>query len=309
MNMNATSVSVIIPTYNGAHKILNILKALEQQTLKDFEVVIVIDGSTDNTAQIIKNNKFKLNLKIISRENGGRAIVRNVGAEESLGEFLIFFDDDMRPLPNCVENHIKHHSTYPESICVGTQEEDILRLKTDFQYFKYYIVNKWMMDLPPSGIAISQKDIYITAANFSISKDLFDRLGRFDERLTDAEDFELGTRADAMGISIYYNPNARAFHDDPVTCYSYIRRQREYATAHKRLHQLRPEIVGKFKNAQEYNPSFFKRIVFSLFANKFFVYTIDRINFYQFMLPKKARYKLYDIVVCGMAKVFPQRQM
>src|SRR6187397_1060160 len=97
------STSVIIPTYNGAHKVVNVLRALEQQTHLPDEVVVVIDGSTDNTAELLRTNTFKLpSLRIIEQPNGGRAQVRNRGAKEASQDLLIFFDDDMRPVPQSV---------------------------------------------------------------------------------------------------------------------------------------------------------------------------------------------------------------
>ena len=72
------TVSVIIPTYNGAHKILNVLKALEQQSYCDFETLVVIDGSTDNTADVVSNATLNLtSLRIVQQKNKGRVAVRN----------------------------------------------------------------------------------------------------------------------------------------------------------------------------------------------------------------------------------------
>ncbi|MDO1448849.1 glycosyltransferase family 2 protein [Rhodocytophaga aerolata] len=302
-------VSLIIPTYNGASKVLNILKALEKQTFRNFEVIVVIDGSSDNTKETLENFKTGLDLKIFYRQNGGRAVARNTGAREAKGDLLIFFDDDMRPMPDCVEQHVTHHQKYINSICVGSAMDDRNFVKTDFHAFRIYINNTWSKNLPVYPIPMNSHNLLLAAANCSINKMSFLQLGGFDERLTDAEDFELGTRAHEKGFSIYYNSQARAFHDDPVTCRSYIRRQREYTKAHIKLHKIRPEIVGNYSNASIYKPSPLKKVVFCLFANKFFVHTIDHFNFYRFVMPQKVRYKLYDLVVWGMAKVFPDRQL
>jgi len=307
--MTSPSVSVIIPTYNGAAKILNILAALETQTFSAFEVIVVIDGSTDNTYSLLTDSTFALDLKVINRSNGGRSVARNTGTKESQGHLIIFFDDDMRPLPDCIEKHLSHHHYYKNSICVGLAIDDENLLSSDFQKFRSYLTNIWNQHLPDEGVAMNEKNLLLAAANCSMPISIFQQLGGFDERLTDAEDFELGTRAIAQAIPVYFNIQAKAFHDDPVTCYTYIRRQREYAKAHEKLQQLKPHLVGIYSNAQVYKPSVLKKAVFGLFANKFFVYSIDRFNFYQFVLPQKIRYKLYDVVVWGMAKVFPQRQM
>ena len=61
-------ISVIIPTYNGAHKIMNVLYSLERQTVKPDEVIVVIDGSTDNTVELLKQQQLNfISFKIIDR--------------------------------------------------------------------------------------------------------------------------------------------------------------------------------------------------------------------------------------------------
>ena len=65
------TVSIIIPTYNGANKILNVLGALEQQTYQNFETLVVINGATDNTVQVVNNASLKLaSLRVIEQKTG-----------------------------------------------------------------------------------------------------------------------------------------------------------------------------------------------------------------------------------------------
>lgn len=115
-------ISVIIPTFNGFHKIMRILKKLEQQSKKPDEVIVVVDGSTDETVRLLQQKQFSFKaFKIIERENGGRSKVRNKGAKEAGGDLLIFFDDDMLPEPDCVAIHFQHHEKFSGSILMGTQ--------------------------------------------------------------------------------------------------------------------------------------------------------------------------------------------
>lgn len=82
------SLSLIIPTYNGAHKIVNLLDSLKEQTLQPNEIIIVIDGSTDNTIEVLQTYKqFFTNLTIIEQENQGRACVRNNGAKIAKSDY------------------------------------------------------------------------------------------------------------------------------------------------------------------------------------------------------------------------------
>ena len=136
--------SIVIPTYNGALKIPSLLNALASQTCKDFEVLVVIDGSTDNTYEIVSGHLSDFqHARIIQQPNKGRAATRNKGAREATGEIVIFLDDDVEPLNNLVELHVQHHQTTDNSILVGQLFMDIRDNKNDFFDYRYFIEQKW----------------------------------------------------------------------------------------------------------------------------------------------------------------------
>ncbi|NJL14020.1 MAG: glycosyltransferase family 2 protein [Microscillaceae bacterium] len=84
--------SILIPTYNGAHKLVNLLEALTLQTDTDFETIILVDGSTDNTLELLQQNTWSLSaLKVIPQANGGRALSRNRAAQAAEGNLLLFW--------------------------------------------------------------------------------------------------------------------------------------------------------------------------------------------------------------------------
>jgi glycosyltransferase involved in cell wall biosynthesis len=90
------AISVIIPTYNREKSLKRCLRSLENQTFKDFEVIICDDGSTDNTKKIINYFKTSLNIKYIflNKNSGGPAVPRNVGINNSKAKYLAFLDSD-----------------------------------------------------------------------------------------------------------------------------------------------------------------------------------------------------------------------
>lgn len=90
-------ISVIIPVYNTEKYIEKCLNSLEEQIMNDFEIIIVNDGSTDNSEEVIKKYiKEHKNLKIIylKKENGGLASARNFGVEKASGKYIAFLDSD-----------------------------------------------------------------------------------------------------------------------------------------------------------------------------------------------------------------------
>lgn len=299
-------VSVIIPTYNGAHKISNILQALTQQTFTDFETIVVIDGSTDNTQEVIESFKNKLpHLKVIVQENKGRGAVRNRGAKEANGDLFVFFDDDMIPLNNCIEEHIKHHQKFPNTINTGDLAEDSSKCKTDIQKYKAYISAQWSKTLTNFiDKPLKKERIFITAANFSIPKKLFLDLNGFDENLNDIEDFDLAVRAFKANIQMYYCYGAFAWHNEYITCQSYIKRQRQYYIAIAQLEKTKPELYREFDDKKVILPTGFKKIIFKLFANRFWIWSVDKCN-WLLIIPKKLRYKIYDLTITSNGVFYP----
>lgn len=299
-------VSVIIPTYNGADKIKKILQSLERQTFQNFEIIVGIDGSTDNTKEILENQKYFSSERLIvfEQENKGRAVIRDNAAKKAQSNLLVFFDDDMIPEEDSIEKHYKHHLINKNSILGGNQLDKYEGSVTDFLKFKEYLSKKWM-SIYGNKVSLLKKDnLFVTAANFSISKTLFFNLGGFDERLTDAEDWDLSIRALEQGIDIYFDPENIAYHNDYVTCKKYILRQRQYLQAHKTLETLNPQLYSnKYKRNAIIKISLFKNILFVVFANKFNVWLIDNYNIYK-IFPKLLRYKLYDVVVTGLGKIY-----
>lgn len=304
--METTKVSIIVPSYNGAHKLPNILKALEAQTVQDFETIVVVDGSTDNTREVLESTQWQLNLQVVYRENGGRAVVRNAGVVAAKGDLLIFFDDDMRPTPVCVELHLAHHAQYSASILVGSQLEDFEKVSSDFQQFKAELSRTWAPFDNFGQIPANQP--FITAANFSLSKTLFERLEGFDERLTDAEDFDLAVRAVGEQVPLYFNNKVLAWHDDFVTCSGLIKRHRQYHQSHITLQELKPDLYQKYDQYKTAKIGRFKKIIYWFFAQKFWRWSIDKFNWLR-ILPKQLRYKIYNIVLTGYSVYFIDKKI
>jgi glycosyltransferase involved in cell wall biosynthesis len=101
--MPTTKATVIVPTYMGEKKILTLMRALDVQTSQDFNCVIAVDGSTDDTVNLLRSTATQFNKTIIEQKNLGRSVSRNVGAKHTQGELLVFFDDDMEPRPDSIE--------------------------------------------------------------------------------------------------------------------------------------------------------------------------------------------------------------
>ena len=307
-------VSIIIPTYNGVHRVQKLLKTLEKQTYESFEILVIIDGSTDNSYNILRKFKTPLkNLKIIYQENKGRSGARNRGIGESQGDLLLFLDDDMIPIPQFIEQHASFHKAEQDSILVGGcshgNESDAL-----VDIYRRNTEEKWLVDKDLNRetniIPIGIENFYFTTQNLSIPRKIFDEIQIFDEELRDSEDFDLFMRLHKLSVPIFLDKRAFAYHEDYRSLESYISRQREYILARKQLAQKRPEYVKT-------HPLAFERVnkqipPLKLFISRFFVYG----PFWKFWLnlfhksklvPQNSLFRIIDIIIYASSTCYLYR--
>ncbi|MEM2143744.1 MAG: glycosyltransferase family 2 protein [Candidatus Jordarchaeaceae archaeon] len=100
-------VSVIIPTYKRGHLIKHILDSLKNQTYKNFEVIIIVKPSGDQTVAVIEQYKNCLSVSVVWQQKGNCLDAINIGIEHANGEIIVCGDDDSIPYPDWIENHVK----------------------------------------------------------------------------------------------------------------------------------------------------------------------------------------------------------
>ena len=105
-------VSVILPTYNRANYIARALDSILVQTYKDYEIIVVDDGSTDATSEVLKH--FSDKIKYIRQSNQGSATARNRGIQESKGEYIAFLDSDDYWVPEKLQEQVNVLAVHPE---------------------------------------------------------------------------------------------------------------------------------------------------------------------------------------------------
>lgn len=189
-------ISVIIPTYNRCNFLKEAIESVLNQKYKNLELIVIDDGSSDNTKEIIKDYKNKL--KYIYQPNKGVSSARNVGIKESSGEFIAFLDSDDLWLPKKLSTQVTFFQENKDAIICYTDEIWIrngVRVNQCKKHTKYsgFIFDK---SLP---LCI------ISPSSVMMKKEIFEKVGYFDEALPACEDYDLWLRI-TLHFPVYFIP-------------------------------------------------------------------------------------------------------
>lgn len=177
--------SIIIPTYNRAALVGAAVASVLAQTLGDLEVIVVDDGSTDNTAQVVQTFQSDARVQYVAQPNQGRSLARNHGANLAKGELLGFLDSDDEYLPNALALHeqaFAEHATL--GLTVGglnyiDAQGRILGTRNPWEESENLSLAGWLFNC------------YAQPATILIRHDWFARVGGFDPACEIAEDWDL----------------------------------------------------------------------------------------------------------------------
>lgn len=212
-NNPAPTLSVIIPTCNRrgvlTTRTLPALFAQEMPADK-FEIIVVVDGSTDGTAEAVRTLKPPCPLRVMEQAKRGPGAARNSGIRMARGAIVLFIDDDIICEPDLFRLHVEAHAETAPAVVHGhisiapDTPVSILRFATEAWYRDYYRT----ID-SQNGVRLPQDNFLIS--NSSMPRDVLVECGGFDETLTAKEDYELALRLSKSGLRFIYLRNARAY--------------------------------------------------------------------------------------------------
>lgn len=231
--MSRPSITIQLCTYNRAALLQRVLQGCFEQSVAEYEVVLINDGSQDETAAIIEHAQrtAPVRFKAVTHSNRGLARSRNVGIEMASGQRIIFIDDDVLPMPNFVEEHLRTARRHPRDVVRGgvIMTESFDRLPAPFwSPLRDYSAN------------------YFWTSNVSVPVETLRRVGGFNENFREYgwEDIDVGLRLRQEGLRSHVNPKALAFHYKPklragrvVGMVAQARAQARTAIELGRLHQ------------------------------------------------------------------------
>ncbi len=230
---DAPKVSVVICTYNGSETIAETLSRLQEVDYPDFEVIVVDDGSTDGTSEIVVGYPARL----IRTANRGLSSARNTGLKQAEGEIVVYLDDDAYPDPHWLR-YVVHAFKEADWTCVGGPN---LAPATD-PPLAQAVANS------PGGpvhvLLSDQEAEHVPGCNMAFRRDRLREIGGFDPRFcTAGDDVDVCWRIQERGWKIGHHPGALVWHHRRPSIRRYLKQQVGYGRAEALLEDKWP---GKY---------------------------------------------------------------
>jgi glycosyltransferase involved in cell wall biosynthesis len=238
-------LSVVICTFNRAPLLAKVLDSLCRQTLPlhDFEVVIINDGSVDNTEFVASSYASRLPLRYSYQRNAGLASAKNHGLFASRGDIVLFLDDDDIAEANLLEEHVKTHKAFPaEQYAVlgytglgeGVSADPLMHFVTE--------VGSFLFSYPTLRHGDILDYTYFWGGRSSCKRSLLLEFGIFDPIFRfGCEDIELGYRLSRQGLRVVYNKNAVSYTVRKIGFDAFCSRLERQGASNYVFSQLHPE--------------------------------------------------------------------
>ncbi len=223
----APAATVVIPTYRRPDALARCLAALAVQTLDPamFEVIVVDDGSGDPPHEIVQQAASRLQVRLVTRDNGGPGAARNTGVAEASGRWVAFTDDDCTPEPGWLAALLRAAQAQPDAL-VGGRVENAL---TDNPFAEAsQLLTSWLVHWYAHPDRYHRR--FFTTNDMILPREAFLALGGFDTTaLADtAEDRDLCDRWRGRGWPMVYEPGAVVRHAHRMSLRGFVAQHHNY---------------------------------------------------------------------------------
>jgi GT2 family glycosyltransferase len=205
-------ISVVTPTRNRLELLMRMLDSLTHQegiSADDFEAIVVVDGSHDDTSETLRRTHFPFRLTVIEQARTGVAVARNTGWRLTKADVVLFLDDDIIAKPQLLAEHLKSHRIQPDSVVLGRFSPDTSVRRTAWTRYDELAQEKKYSAL---GRTEAPSGIRLYTGNVSMPRSALEAVGGFDSTLPRNEDVDLGLRLQDLGYKFVYTPAADGIH-------------------------------------------------------------------------------------------------
>lgn len=247
--------SVVIPTHERRERIVRHIAALDRQNLRDFEAIVVVDGSTDGTAAALRELDVSFPLTVIEQENSGVAAARTAGAAAARGEILLFVDDDMEADPQMLAQHDASHREGFDFV-LGDLPLHPESPRNLLSWGVGYWADSRRERLEAAGNELGLDDLL--TGQMSVSRKAFEAVGGFDasftrDGLVPSGDVDFGYRILKAGFRASFNPAAISHQYYDVDPGDYLRRAHDIGASEQELVIKHPEQAKKLERAPAFH--------------------------------------------------------
>lgn len=219
---NNLSVSVVITCYNYGRYLENCLNSVFQQTFKDFEILLIDDGSTDHTQDVVAQFRDKPNLNYFYQKNQGQANAKNNGIKHSKGDFIAFLDADDIWAEDKLEKQISLFES--DKVCVVYSRSNYI--DENGKPLAYKLSGKYLLPRRGQVTEFLFLDNFVPFSSAVVRKECFKNCGLFDESLKMAIDWDLWLRISTEYHFDYVNEpllKYRVGHSDQMSKNAFVR--------------------------------------------------------------------------------------
>jgi len=253
--------SIIIPLYNRPQEIKELLESLTLQTYRNFEVLVLEDGSVNDAADIVKSFEDKLNVRYFEKKNEGQGFTRNYGFERARGDYFIIFDSDcLIPADylQIVDDYLKTNW-----LDAYGGPDDAHPSFTPVQKAISYAMTS---PFTTGGIRGNKKAIgqfHPRSFNMGVSRKVWETAGGFIITRS-GEDIEYSIRIHAAGFKIGLIPDAKVYHKRRTSFMQFYKQLHFFGRARINVYKFFP---SELKAVHFFPAAFTLGIFFSLIAN------------------------------------------
>jgi GT2 family glycosyltransferase len=231
--------SVIIPVYNRRDEVNDLLASLAEQSNKDFEVMIVEDGSTVKCDDIVAKYTETVDVHYYYKENEGRSIARNYGIEHASGSYFIFFDSDC-VIPKDYFKTLREELDKDFVPCFGGPDAADASF-TDVQKAINFSMTAFLTTGGIRGGKVQLEKFVPRSFNMGYSREVWEKVGGFREMFS--EDIDMSTRVRKAGFPIKLVRDAFVYHKRRVSLKSFSRQTYVFGMSRITLKLLYPRFI------------------------------------------------------------------